>query len=684
MTVLKTGLKADRPAIFSTINGRIYLTNDFDRIQAWDGVWSATRDAGIAAPAAVIGAGSQAAGNVTLGVHLVRYRYTDSTSPGGAYRSNPSTALSVTIATTTKQITFSVGASATDIIRSTDVKCDTIQIEATAAGGTNYYVVGTVLNAGVTSYVYNVSDTVLAAGELTSLYDDFGHEQPPAGAILTECRNYAFLGGAHARAVTVGVTSAGVTVTSAAALSTLWVGRLIRIGSEATQYLITAAASASSVTISPAYVGTTNASASAMVYAKNPNRIYWSKAGFPESFKAASRVRDVLNGRGDRLVAMTDFLGDLYLLGTRSIQRLVFVDDPLTGELNTIAGEFGVWTQRCLYGLDGALFGWGANGVWMMTGGRPRWISKPIDRTVAALVDTTKSDQFHATYDPKEKVLRWHFVATGDVNPKHSLAYDLQGERWCIDQWRQGLDAGVTVANANGTLRLAVADSANGRAWYSEGAADGVPASSSGDYTVGGSSTTTVIQVTGSSLPTGAGTDLAGTVLYDVTSAQERLVSSNTVSAITLSTALSAAPAIGSSVYVGAIPCVVQSDWHVFDGQEEKTRPPALWLKFVPQTAGTLRIEIYKDFSETPMTWTRSASEPNPKYATITNNGTFATLSLTSAATNDGFAVVPLFADWARAWRYKVTVLSPAGTLQLIDARFSFESKKDTGRETTE
>ncbi len=683
MTTLATGLKADKPATFATVNGRIYVTNDFDRVQTWDGVWATARDAGMAAPTAAMGAGTNAAGNVTLGVHLVRYRYLDSTSPGGAYRSNPSTAVAITVASSTKKLTFSVGAAATDIIRSTDAKCDTIQIEATAASGTDYYAVTTIANAGITTVDYNVSDTVLSAGELTALYDDFGHEQPPAGAFLTECRNYAFLGGAIARTVTAGVTNGSGAVTSAAAFSTLWVGRLVRFGSETTQYLITAAA-ASSLTVSPVYAGSTNASISAVVFARNPNRIYWAKAGFPESFKATARVRDVLNGRGDRLVGMSDFLGDLYLFGTRSIQRLVFTDDPLTGELNTIAGEFGVWNQRCIYGIEGALFGWGANGAWMMTGGRPRWVSKAIDTTVAALVDSSRSDQFHATYDPREKTVRWHFVATGDTAPEHALTYDLVGQRWTIDQWRQGVDAGVTVANASGTLRLAVADSTNGRAWYAEGATDGVPSSSSGDYTVTTGATTTVIPITGTSLPTGTGTDLTGAILYDVTSGQERLIASNTASAITLSTALSSAPANGAKVYVGAIPCVIQSSWQVFDGMEEKTRPPSLSLKFVPQSAGTVRVEIYKDFSDTALTWTNSASNPARKYVTWTDGASFATLTLTTSATNDGFVTIPLFADWARAWRYKLTVLSPAGTMHLMEATFAFEGRNDQGRETTE
>lgn len=672
-TQIKTGYKVDIPPVMATSGNRIYITNDFDRVQVWNGVWAASYDAGIAAPSTAMGTPSESAGNVTIGVHLIRYRYLDSTSPGGSYRSNPSTAVSHTVSSSAKRLTFDIGTSGTDIIRSTDSKVDTIQIEATAAGGTEYYVVGTVANGGVSSFDYNISDTTLTAGDPAIIYDEFGHEQPPLGSVIAECRGYMFIGGAHARTISCGVTNGDATVTSSAAFSSNWVGRQVRFGSETTTYTVASVTDSSNLELSVVYAGST-ATINGVFYSKNPNRIYWSKAQFPESWRAASRVRDVLSGSGDYLVGMAAYQGDLYLCGRRSIERLVFTDaqTPSAGELNRIAGEFGIWNHRCLYAMDGALYGWGPNGAWILTGGRPRWLSRDIDTTVAALLTESSAAKFHATYDPTEKVLRWHFDGDGNGTIRYAMAYDLSNGNWMIDRWRQGITAGATYATATGSLKLGVSDDTNSRVFTMSGATDGVPAGSTGDYTVGNSSSTTVTNITGSSLPTGTGTDLSKLIIYQPSSGEERVITSNTTSAITHA-AFTTACSAGEKVYVGAIPTIFETTWAVMDGQEDKKRPGKLWIKMVPSSAGTARIYLYKDYSSTPLTWTKQTSMVDPKYLTITNGLTYAELSLTSTATDDGFVSVPMPADWARSWKAKIEVLSPAGTLRILDVQFAME-----------
>jgi hypothetical protein len=681
MATLLSSYAVDKPAISAMVNGRIYLTNDKERVKVWDGLSSAIRDSGMAAPAAVIGAATHAAGNVDVGAHLVRYRYIDANSPGGAYRSNPSTASTETVATSAKKLTFSVGTAGNDIVRSTDPKCTHIQLEATAVDGSTYYVVTTIANAGVTTVDYDISDTVLTAGDATATYDDFGHEQPPLGAIIAECRNYVFIGGAHLRTSTFSLTNASAAFTCTPAISPQWTGRLVRFAAEALNYeILTVASDGLSGTLTAVYAGST-AAYTGTVYPKNPNRLYWSKAGFPESFKGASRVKDVLSGRGDRLVGIADYEGDLFLFGLRSAQRLVFVDDPLTGELDTVAGEFGIWNQRCLFAMDGAMYGWGANGVWMMTGGRPRWLSRPIDTTVAALMLPAYSDLFHATYDPAAKVLRWHFVGTGDTTPQYAMAYDLAGQRWMLDQWRQAIDAGVTVSDDQGRLRLVLADSANGRSWYAEGDTDGVPAASTGAYTANTGSTTTVTQVT-DSLPTGAGTDLSGTILYRPATGEERVIASNTSSAITTA-ALASAVSVGEAIYVGAIPWTFTTPWWVGQGQQNKSRPAYLHLTLVPATTGSVRVSIYKDYSASPVTFTGTSDDRWPDGVTLVTGATYVTVDL-DAGNTDGFVAIPMPSDWARAWRAVVTCLSPAGDLRVLDCQFSVESSRESVQDTTE
>lgn len=678
-TSLASGYAVDESPVWYNAGPRTYVTNDFDRVKVWDGVWSTLRDAGIAGPAAAMaGPTSTAAGSCTAGVHLLRYCFIDSTSPGGAYRSNPSLPLTYTVVAGQQQLTFSVGAAATDIISSTDPKVDTIAVQMTTADGEVYYVAATCANTA-TSVVVDLADSALVQQELAALYDEEGHEQPPPAAWGFESNNYTFLGGYHLRTRTVGVTN-GLATVSGTNFSPLWAGRLARFGSDPTSYVILSATS-TVITLAVAYTGTTDPASAAIITAKSPNRIYWSKPAFPESFSAAVRARDVLVGSGDRVVGGCDFLGEPYFMGTRNIVRLVFTDDPSTGDLVRIPGNHGVWNHKCIVGAEGSLYGWGPNGVWKLYGGTPRWISRAIDTTWRTLVDLSKLDQAHGIYDPDTKCLRWYFVATGDTMPQYAITFDIDGERWTVDQYRQGIDASAVASDDNGRMRLVVSDSTNARLWLHYGATDGVPSSSSGAYTVALGSTTTVLQVL-DSLPTGGpGSDLSGVMLYRPSTGETRVIVSNTTDTITVA-ALATAPTVTESLHVGSIPWYVVTQWWVGGDLVEKKRA-GLQLLMNPSATGVARVLVYRDFTTSPFVWTSNSSDYWPDGVTVVNGRTYLEVDL-DAGGSDGFVTLPMPAEWSRALRAKVEVLSPAGTVAFLDCRFVPNGRRDAVKVTQE
>lgn len=680
-TLLASGYNIGAFPIFAFVNGRIYITNGFDRMQVWNGIDTAIRSAGIAAPAAAPGAPSTAAGNVDVGVHLIRYRYLDNTSPGGLYRSSASSGLSQTVSSTAKELTFTVGAGQ-NIVASTDPKVTTIQVEATAAAGSAYYVVGTVANTA-TSFVYNVSDALLALNDSASLYDanlpstldaGQGHEQPPIATSVATCRDYTFLGCDTPRTFTLGATLSSTNVTGTA-LCALWTtAHAVRFASEATAYGIVSS-TATTITLANAYAGATNAAISGVIYAKNPNRIYWSLGktssgltiALPESWKAAVRARDVLSGTGDTLTAIVEYNGDLICCGRFTTQRLVFVDDPGTGELDTVSTECGVWNQRCVIRIEGVLYGTGPNGTWRMQGGRPRIIGRPIDSTVQDMLDLSKVAQMHAVYEPINKVLRWFFVATGDSTPLDSFAVSLETGQWSLEQWRQGIDAATVAADANGRLRAILTDKTNARLWWNSGVTDGVPAASTGAYTGNAGSTTTVTQVN-ESLPTGALTDLTGAIIYQPGSGEGRAIASNTSSAITHA-AFTTATVQGASVYVGGIPWTYATDWFVGQGLDTKKRVQLQITAVTPSVATTLRVSIYRDYQTSPMTFTKGSGDQYPDYLTVVNGQNYVEIDL-SSTNADGFFRMPIFFEWSRAVRAKLEVVNPSGTVQLLSCEF--------------
>lgn len=690
-TAIATGYDVTAVATIQSVNGRVYITNGFDPVQVWNGLSATSYDAGIAAPSAAPGSPTTASGNGTAGVHLIRYRFLDNTSPASSYRSDASANLSqtVTASGTDGQMTFSIGSSGTNIIRSTDSKVTTIQVEMTVAGGTTFYVAAAAQNAA-TSVVVSISDTNLALADRGDLFDSgnlidgddlgTGNEQPPLGTIIAQCRDYTFLGGDVAIPKTIGVTNASTTVTGTG-FPAEWAGRqLLRVGTDATTHLVQSVnAAGDTITLANAYGGSTNASASGVFTSRNPNQISWSAyvsgASLPESW-SSDRARDVLNSVGDTLRGFIEFNGDLIICGEFSMQRLVFVNDPGTGELNTLQGQFGVFNQRCFVKHEGILMGFGPNGAWLTTGGRPRWISDDIDATWESVADLSQASKYHASFDPVTKTVRWLYVADSESVPREVLTYDISGGRWYREQFRAGMSASTTAVNDDGQLRTILSDATNGRTFFLAGATDGVPSTSTGAYTGDSGSTTTVTNVT-DSLPTGTLADLSGLILYQPSSGEEVAITSNTASAITHA-ALTTAVAQGEAVYVGSIPFTYETCW--WDGGDmADAKRAALVIHCVPSgsVSAKARVYLYQDWQTSPMPFTNEAGNPAPRGVTITNRGTYAEIEFASTTDCSGYIRMPMFLNFNRVIRAKLEILTPAGTLRILDMRFEPPKRGD-------
>ena len=165
-----------------------YLANGWSKPIRWDGIQATTYQVGIESPDKSFNSWQPfpdqgTAGDVGIGVHVVRYRYMD-TSTG--YVSDPSEEREVVVTTSSKTLKFYVDDAAgsnTDIKRSTDGKVDKIVLEMTTAGGTAFYKAAEFDNDPVSTTreylpnVVNISDAALAVSFLP--WPDLGHEPPP-------------------------------------------------------------------------------------------------------------------------------------------------------------------------------------------------------------------------------------------------------------------------------------------------------------------------------------------------------------------------------------------------------------------------------------------------------------------------------------------------------------------------
>lgn len=669
MTTLKSSYNATNRAVFAAMQGQLYVTNNFDPVQVWNGIDSVTRDAGITGPVAALTAPTDAAGNTSPGTHSIRYRYRNSKT---GYVSNPSPAYSMSVVS--GLLTFTA---ATQYVVSSDAKVDTIDFEMTALNGKAFYRAATGTNSASTIVVNIVDTSLIQQQNVDDLYgssdllDIFSHYAPPLGTIAVPYIGRLWVGGDAAYALTgVTFTNASATVTGTG-FSTSWAGKLIRDGSNTVAYEILSATT-TTITLTTNWSGSTGVT-TASVYSKFPNRVSYSRLGYPESFQTGVAERDMLNGRSDQLVGIWGRTDGLYFFGKFSTDRLSFQTNPsaFSSKILNIEGNRGTFNQRCLVEAEGELFSFDRQGVYLVAQ-KPQALSAAVDDVLTELCDYAYSAVFHAAFDPRDRQLLFFFVRSGDTLPKYALAFDLEGKRWCVHHFQQAVTAARIVPTSDGQVRLQLSDE-NGYSWFFgvDGSFDGVPPASSAIGTATGTPTTTVVNVT-ETLSTSP--SLVGVMVYDSTTGEVRLISANTASQFTVSSAWTGAPPAARVFYFGAIPWEYRSKWWNNGTMVSKKRPSHFLLSLYPGSAtGKLRVEYFTDMSATAETVTSLSTDLFPDGVTVTNGGTYIELEL-DGGSGDGYIPVPMVADWVRTIQVRLTAIRPDGELRILDFQYAVKN----------
>lgn len=680
VATLKAGLGTTADNIqrgsFARYGSRMYFCNGFDAPVVFEsGSNTSPRDMGITAPAGTIGAPSTgAAGSNDNGIHRFRYRYFDGNT---GYYSDPSIALEVTVAGNTK-LTFGIGV-ADDIVTPSQANVDTIKVEETVVSGTEYYVAATVnRNADGTwpaSVEIDISD--LALQEQPTLGSGTGNAPPPLFDWMIEHRGRLFGIGADTVTLTdANPTNGSATVTSAGnAFSTEWAGRLMTFANatdSTKRYRIASVASAGSLTLSSNFAGTGGAQG-ASVFSGNPDRLYWSGAGLPEGWDATTNARDVLQGESDVPAGMASYQTDLYLMGQRTMRRLMYDSDPGFGQLDKLPTDMGIWNQRCLVVADGQLYGWGRNGAWAIQGIMPRHISKRVDSTVRGRYDASQYKSFHGVFDPVEREITWWYVPASGSTPTEGICLDVDSGKWSLRQFSQGIIGSASVTDATGESWALLADS-NGYSWFlKQGLFDGIESGEETVFTVDVGASTTVVPVLEA-----VQADAVGVYAYRVSDGTYRQITSNTTSSFTVTTPWASAPAHGETFYLGVIDSQFQSKWSAEPDPDEKKRTQRAGWSFIPDDAdGEFRVYYYADFSATSKLVTKLATDKLPNGVSITNGASFLTVSFDIDDNPDGYVPAPSPSDYHRFWAVKMQCLKPKGTLKLYGYKIGVESSRE-------
>lgn len=670
---LASGLKHDIAAIF----GQVYRVNGWDAMSVWDGYADSAVAAGIPAPPGystvagsenVTTAQGQAGLFVTPGTHLVRYRYVNSFTQ---YPSNPTP--TITIEGNDKGAGTGSRYNLSGLTKSSDPKVDRVAVEMTDAGGGTFFLATSLANSGWHSIALQTPDNLLRANPL--FWDNFGHDIPPRQSFVEQFRGRLWGLGAPVYSAGRAKLFTGGTLKSVLGSGTQWtsaaVGRIFRFSGGTRRFI------ASVISNAELWLESSHASAPTLrpysIVSEVPDVLRFSKPLFPESWPPENSIR-TLDGKPEKARALKGFRQDLVLFGERSMERLVYGDDPFRdGALEPIEGERGAASRRCVVDVGKALWSLDYKGIHRYVGGEPEHISEAIDplfdkaNTDYGTVDFSYRTTFHAVHYPDRHQIMWFVVlknvpgdSTTYTKPQHAIVYDYMNGTFTIHKFDVPMVASTIAPGDDGTSQTLIADE-NGRCWvFGIGPTDGIHTDSATSVYVSSGATTTNFKGSSATAFYNTGDGLAGAAAYWLEGTEVQLIQSNSASGCTV-VAFSTAPATGDTIYLGRIPTKWKSKaFYLTTPAERRQDGRYLHLFYEPQSAGNVRLRFYLDRSSTAYdSYNTSTSVGNWKQEA---HNDFFEIDITDQT---GYAQVPMPSEGSHVIEFELEVVEAAAKLEV-------------------
>lgn len=558
---IATSLNVFQPASFCQArNGDMFIVNGVDRPRRWDGSSTLVQLAGLTAPTVALTVTASSGGNATAGAYVIYFRYK---SADGIY-SKLSPVATVTATANQKFDYSSVTASSEARVTEKEI------YRSTAGQSITVYKVATITNAATTSANDTYSDTALealakltvAASETVSLDETAArHGVPPdfkAVMVMFQDRYFYGVDVAYTEG-TVTVTNGSTTVTGA---STNWTsqmaGRYLYVLGAPAGYLISTA-SASSITLSENYGGTTG---SGKTYAVRPapaerNVLYYSATDEPESVPSTNTVPLQENTADtDEVTGLIPMGGFLLVMKERHHQRLTFVSQP-AADVNVMPLAYrGCLNQRTWCQAEGTFYMLDQFGIYAFAGS-PRPLSEPIQDIFRDDIDWSKAKWFSAHSNCLEEYIEFLVAFSGDsgTRPTRGLRYYYRTQSWqtITYQWEMG---GAAVVAISGKARLVLGGEDDWLYLKDEGTLDGIDSTTvSGTIrgTVTSATSTTLVDPT-ATFPSGL-TENIPIVIYDGTGKMQvrRISSRDSATQVSVSAAWTTTPDGTSKYQIGGI-----------------------------------------------------------------------------------------------------------------------------------
>lgn len=403
------------------------------------------------------------------------------------------------------------------------------------------------------------------------------------------------------------ITGSGTTFTSD------MVGRYLYVAGQTDAWEITAYSSATSITVDH-NATITNGTAYAILSEPAELRLlYFSEPDEPESVPATNAMPLQNNvADNDAETGMFAYGGYLWLLHERNLYRFTFSTRPDDGRVSHAAYRGCLNNQAwCL--AEGVAYLMDQYGIYRLAGSSvddlfsPPWVQ---NLWKSGQVDLSYSSGFRACYDPNEKVVRFFVRFASDSAAtayKTCLAYSTLTGAWWQETYHRAVRSTLLLP-MDGRLRLVAGCADRFLCVFGDGTTD-ERAAITGTATAGGSTTLTD---SGASFPT-SGVGLTGcpvAIIAGTGAGQYRLVSSNTATELTVSSAWTTNPSTDSVYLVGAVELTARTGSYAYEIENQvapyqpKDMERSVRLAFEKTTAATyLSAYLYLNRDSSPVPW---------------------------------------------------------------------------------
>lgn len=393
-------------------------------------------------------------------------------------------------------------------------------------------------------------------------------------------------------------------------------GRLFFAGGAKSYTVSSVDAGNQQLVLSEEYEGSTDRTS---VYSISPEEdeklsIHFSETLLPESWNRYKVIRLTSDPSSGAMTGLMPMGPRLFILFENRISSLNYMSDPSLDGQVSFATSRGCLNQRCYIKDGNSAYLMDQSGVYAFDGSQTVSISDQIqsvfDGTDKYSVDWSRSEYFHATHQPREKVIRWFVCLGGSGYPKHALAFNYLVNRWWIEEYVEPISSSVVGSVSN--KRTAILCGSAGRVFIpTHSPVDGM---ATGASPVRGSvSSSTSVTITDSSKTFTDGMVGAPVCISEGTgSGQQRVVVSVGEHHLEVNRPFSILPDSTSVYQVGGFKWEYSTPMMRLASQPNEKAIRSFAMKFEPNSEeSTLIVRKYVDFQEAPdsMHYSRSFDE---------------------------------------------------------------------------